>query len=657
MRPRPDTAWQPWELLEAVPRRLYRRASEWRWRPGVRAPSPSDVALRAFCHPAARAGVAQVLRGMAGTVEEVRARAAAASEGRFRVFGMEVVLRSPLDWRRDPLSGDTWADLPARHVRAVAEGRDPRYPWALGRLDGVVALAQGAWLEDGAHRARWLRALEALQQDFLAHNPPGHGVQWSCPMEVALRAQNLAVAHAWVSPWRPERTAVATFGALADHVGFVEAHLEDAGRVPNNHLLGALAGLATVGLLFPGSFPGLAERCCAGLDVQLERQVHADGWSFEGSTAYHRLALELVLVPWTLRLQRGLVPRPPRRLARMFRVVRDLLDGAGRFPQLGDTDSGRSLVLRPRGATDAAFLLPLGAALCGDAGLKRPGDGPSEELAWLGGAPGVERFRRLAACGAGRSRRSGAAGLHVLRAGEAVLAVSAGGHGQRGVGGHNHNDKLGFALHVGDEVLVADPGSGSYTRCGAVRDAFRSVRAHAVPVVDGAEQASLQRPFALGDAPPCRVERLSWVHGCAVLQAVLEGATGQRRTFMLDALARVLVVHDEAHAAGEHLLEVGFPFAHAAVRLREATGDERRRASGWLGVAAGECLVEVSLGPWGRGWLMAEAGVAWRLEPALHADGYGEVRAARRAVASVHFEGVGRVRTCVAWQRGEGTCG
>ena len=659
MRARPDTAWQPWELPGAAARRIHRRAAEWAWRPRSHALDvhAATVPANAFCHPDQRAGVTRLMRQLPGAVEELEARAGAAAEGRVRVFGQEVALRSPLDWRRDPLSGETWPDAPAHAVTAVGEGKDPRYPWALGRLDGLVALGQASWLSEGSARAGRVRALEALQQDFLAHNPPGHGVQWSCPMEVALRAQNLAVAHALVLPWRGPPGARAALNALAAHVDFVKAHLEDAGRVPNNHLLGAQAALATVGMLWPGLFPGLARKACAALDVQLERQVHADGWSFEGSTAYHRLALELLLVPWTLRLQLGRDARAPRRLDRMFRVIRDLVDGAGRMPQAGDTDSGRSLVLRVRAATEAAFLLPVGAALCGDAGLKRPGDGPGEELTWLLGETGHARFERLAARGVGRCRRSDAAGLHVQRAGDAVLVLGAGSHGQRGVGGHNHNDKLGISLHVGGEVLIADPGSGSYTRCRAVRDAFRSVRAHAVPVVDGAEQSSLARAFALGEAPPCRVELFSRARGCTVARARLEGAATMQRTLVLDGVAGVLVVEDEARAAGAHLLEVGFPFAHGRVRLRPATAAERGMASGWLGEPAGEWAVEAALGTGGVGWLLAGRGVAWALEPALYAEGYGEVRAARRAVASARFRDVGRVRTCVAWTRGEGTCG
>jgi len=246
-------------------------------------------------------------------------------------------------------------------------------------------------------------------------------------MEVALRAQNLAVAHALVSPWRSPASAHASFMALSAYVDHVAAHLEDSGRVPNNHLLGAQAATATVGLLWPGAFPGPARRACAALDVQLEQQVHADGWSFEGSTAYHSLALELLLVSWTLRLQLGHDGHLPRRIHRMFRVVRDLMDGAGRIPQAGDTDSGRSLVLRARGATEAAYLLPVGAAPCGDAGLKWPGDCPSEELTWLLGEAGRVHFERLAPRGVARCRRADGAGLHVLRAGEAVLLLSAGG--------------------------------------------------------------------------------------------------------------------------------------------------------------------------------------------------------------------------------------
>ncbi|MBM4379652.1 MAG: hypothetical protein FJ086_10185 [Deltaproteobacteria bacterium] len=183
MRAAPDTDWQHWELPALAARRLHRRVAGWAWRPRLRAPGAvlAPVPAGDFCHAGMRVEVVRRLAGLPGAVEEVEARAAAAAEGRFRVFGQEVALRSPLDRRRDPLSGDTRPDAPARQVAAVGEGRDPRYVWALGRLDGLVALGQGAWLAEPGLRSRRVRALEALQQDFLAHNPPGTACSGPAP--------------------------------------------------------------------------------------------------------------------------------------------------------------------------------------------------------------------------------------------------------------------------------------------------------------------------------------------------------------------------------------------------------------------------------------------------------------------------------------------
>jgi hypothetical protein len=84
-------------------------------------------------------------------------------------------------------------------------------------------------------------------------------------------------------------------GLLATHGLFVEAHLEHTSAVPNNHFVADLVGLLHLGVLFP-ELPGARawrERAADGLVEQMRRQVLDDGFSFEGSTSYHRLATEL----------------------------------------------------------------------------------------------------------------------------------------------------------------------------------------------------------------------------------------------------------------------------------------------------------------------------------------------------------------------------
>ncbi len=197
-----------------------------------------------------------------------------------------------------------------------------------------------------------------------------------------------------------------------------------------------------------------------------------------------------------------------RRLAVLFGATRGLLARGGGVPQIGDADAPRVLALRDRAPADAGNLLPLGAALLNDASLlagRGPGD--AADVAWL---LGPRALAGLAAARAGRRPRSAsfaAAGLHVLRRGPFEVFMSCGPNGQRGVGGHSHNDKLALEVRAHGALAVCDGGTPSTGSDPEVRDAFRSTRAHATVVVDGLEQAPLlrDRPGALPDVAAARL--------------------------------------------------------------------------------------------------------------------------------------------------------
>ena len=53
------------------------------------------------------------------------------------------------------------------------------------------------------------------------------------------------------------------------------------------------------------------------------------------------------------------------------------------------------------------------------------------------------------------------------------------------MGGHSHNDKLSFELHLGGRPVIVDPGMGTYTREPALRNAMRATAAHNTPQLDG----------------------------------------------------------------------------------------------------------------------------------------------------------------------------
>lgn len=597
----------------------------------------------AWCEAGQRASVLEALAALPGATERALERARAALRGQYDVFGTRVCFGEgqPVDWSRDTVSGYRYPVLPVERMRLAQPGVDPKYPWVLGRLDCLVALGQGYWVErEEEARRTYARAFVARTLDFLQGNPVGLGVHWTCAMEVALRAANLAQALVMFSDApearRPE-FLVPVLESLAEHTAWVEAHLEDHGAVPNNHLVSNYVGLLVAGTLFPElpDAPRQVARAVAGLRAQMAAQVHAEGTSFEGSVPYHRLAVELftlaMVVAGGMGVELGL--RYETRLHRMYAASRAWSSEQGLAPQVGDNDSGRVFPFRERDARAQGYLAPLGAALFGDAELA-DGDFP-DEAAWLMGMAGLERFRSLPRARPAESVSFPEGGFHVLRGVGAVVTVSAGAQGQRGVGGHSHNDKLSFELHLDGRPVIVDPGTGTYTREPSVRNAFRSTAAHNTLQVDGLEQAPLEpgRLFALPEAARARVQvfqpgaeldRLTVRHDG---YRVLSSPVGVERTFVLDKRERALGVTDALVGVGLHDVVGRIHLPDREARLKVPSREQLARA---LRVPEAPKRFEplgVELGPAEApvAWVLFAAGVEPRLEPSRYSPGYGLV--------------------------------
>ncbi|SET49807.1 heparinase II/III family protein [Stigmatella erecta] len=600
-----------------------------------------------WCETRQRASVLEALAQLPGATGRALERARVALRQEFDVFGTRIIFGEgkPVDWSRDPVSGYAYPLEDVAQLKLLRPGSDPKYPWVLGRLDSLVALGQGYWVEQAApERARFAQAFVLQTLDFLQANPLGMGVHWTCPMEIALRAANLAQALAMFSE-APEvqrsEFLVPVLGALAEHTAWVEAHLEDQGAIPNNHLLSNYVGLLVTGLLFP-ELPGAPRQvslAVKGLRAQMEAQVHPEGTSFEGSIPYHRLAVELFTLAHAVGCSAGVAlgEAYEARLRGMFAAVRAWCSEQGLAPQVGDNDSGRIFPFRDRADLEHGYLVPLGAALLGD-GTLAGGEFP-DEAAWLLGRPGLERFQALRPAAPPTSVSFPAGGFHVLRGAGAVTTVSAGPQGQGGVGGHNHNDKLSFELHLKGVPVIVDPGTGTYTREPAQRNAFRSTAAHNTLMVDGVEQVAIvpERLFALPEAARARVEmfqagaeldRLTVRHDG---YRTLTSPVGIERTFLLDKRERALAVADRLTGTGSHEVvgRLHLPDTHA--RLRTPSAEEIARA---LRVPEAPRTFEplgVELGPEGaaRALVLFGLGLEPRLDPAGYSPAYGRVEPAR----------------------------
>jgi len=399
----------------------------------------------------------------------------------------------------------------------------------------------------------------------------------------------------------------------------------------------------------------------ARLATELERQVHPDGLSFEGSVPYHRLSLELFTLAYLVDLPRGIAwPVAAReRLSQMFVAARTVCSERGLAPQLGDNDSGRALPLSLREPLDFAYLAPLGAALFDAPVLNAHGEDARDEVAWLLGTGGLKALAAMPEARAPRSRSFSHGGLHVLTGGGAHLVVSAGHQGQGGVGGHSHLDKLSFELHLGGAPMIVDSGTATYTRSPGLRNRMRATAAHNTLSLDGEEQLPLSRErlFALaGDARAQAellvsgrtVERLSVRHdGYRRLRAPVR----VRRSFVLDKREGALCVEDVLEGRGLHGICWRLQLAGLTARLEPVPAPLLARAARAAGGLERLEPRGVRLGREGA-WLLFEEGLRPMLGGALHSPGYGLTGAGMRLTFGAQVVLPRRWRWMAVWDVG-----
>lgn len=583
--------------------------------------------------------------------------------GRLEVFGKEGDLpRLPgalpftsLSWRRIDWEACPWG-----------RGDDPKRHWVVGRLDHVVILSLAALILEGGQEAAAMG--DAALDWALDLSQAPRGVQWSCQMEVALRGANLALAlrilGATQTLERRPGALARLLAALEVHAASVAADLEDTVVIPNNHLVSNLVGLLVMGALAPGlrGCRTLALTHSERFFASILEQTLPDGFTFEGSVGYHRLACELFVLGALASEALGerLPPQAAARLRAMIQASERLVDGCGEAPQIGDADSGQALPFRRRGARDQRHLPSLGRGLFGGrwGGAQR-----SAESTWLfGGAQGdgaTEVRSSPSAWSLDTSLPQG--GIYLLRSRRLSCSVACGPNGTGGTGTHGHNDKLSLEVCVDGVRVVADPGSGVYTSDPALRDRFRGTAWHSTAQVDGAEQQPIppHRTFALPERAHARClewepsfERSRFVGEHRGYLRLPEPVLHQREVILCKE-RHLLSVVDAFLGRGRHLVEVRYliPMPRAQVVVREAFPEE----GGGLELgAAFPWVVEVH--HQGAPVARIGAGVRPLLEEGLHARGYDQMEEA--TVVVIPREGAlpGIVRTCVAVSKltGEG---
>lgn len=506
-----------------------------------------------------RSRVAAIARELPDDVEAVIEAADATRDGTFAFFGDPAVrFPGPIDWNLDPRTGCRWPTKPAARINHRTHHGDAKWIWELNRLQHLPWLAQ-AWLftGDDAYAAAALDQLDS----WLDQNPTGRGIAWRGGFEAGLRAISVAIAvqglrDAPAMTLERYRRIVTMLAESADICWRDRSRFSSA----NNHLLGELAGAATVGILFP-ELSGAQEweRCAlAALAEEAERQVLPDGAGAEQSSIYLMFSAQLLLVPAALLQLRG--DRAPEAVLaaveRSAGFLADLVGDGDPLPRYGDEDGGFALRLHPEPIATLERHLALVDATTGGA-RTAPADLSAR---WLT-APGVARASR-------RPARTGSwyaphGGVVVLRRANQRILMDVGPLGYLSLAAHGHADALAVTVAADGHDLVGDPGTGSYYAEPSWRSAFRRTRMHATVEVDGLDQSVAGGPFMWTRHAVTAVRSIDLVRG--VVEAEHDGYTRlpdpvrHRRYLVAPPDQDWALVLDLVEGAGRHRLRTSWP--------------------------------------------------------------------------------------------------
>lgn len=510
-------------------------------------------------------------RDLSVSTDEKKAIIAEADKSMGKVFnllGSGDVKMDPILWHTDFIHAYSWpkGTYYRNYVQVnLADSADVKVPRELSRCHHFLKLAL-AYRFSG--EKKYAKAIVEQIDNWIDENPLMYSINWGCTMDVGIRAINWIWALSLLWDYETvDRIQIKIKRSLYQHGWFIYRNLEGSVfEYNNNHYFSDIAGLLHVGLLFREDKHGKEWLNFAVKEFcrELRLQILPCGMSYEGSTNYNRLMLELIMPCVVLLRRNGLVVPSDiiARLRSMFDFINNLTMPDGEMPIIGDQDNGRCLPWGVEGINDYTYLMGIGAAFF------REKCWPKAEYniyAAISSEIDRETFDRLG--NAPQSQSSTLyrdAGLCLIRKDDDYLLMNVDNQGfymdDRPGSGHSHSDWLSFVLAIGGQQFFIDPGTYVYSSDPKNRNLFRSTRMHNTIEIDGKSQADIPEKELWFLPRVGRTIVTKWKNTAkeVMIEANhngyqrLSSPVEHQRSVRYDKEVRIYEINDKLSGAGEH---------------------------------------------------------------------------------------------------------
>jgi hypothetical protein len=436
--------------------------------------------------------------------QEIITEANLVLEHQFEVLGSGRVKSDPIQWHTDFKSGFSWPKgtfYKDYQLVDLTNTADVKMPWELSRAHHLLVLGE-AYLVSADEK--YAREIVFQIENWIDENPFLYSVNWTCAMDVSIRAINWMYA---VNMILKSESVADTFiakmmGSIYLHGWYVFHNLEKGFPYSANHYASNVVGLVFMGRLLSDTSNGRTWYTFGRDEYykEVREQVLPSGMHFERSTSYHRLMTELFAYTYFLlkRVNEQLPFDIEYRIKMMFEFVRYSMKPNGHIPLLGDNDDGRLLPFMKSSLSDHRYLLCIDSIAFKNASAKAASQYFSIDAFFILGPDAFTKYtNQLADTSALQSFSFADAGIHVIRNEAFYLCINNSGVSRYGnpqkriVSSHTHADLLSYELSIGNTSFIVDPGTFVYTASAKDRNHFRSTAKHNTVCVDGYDQYTL----------------------------------------------------------------------------------------------------------------------------------------------------------------------
>lgn len=420
----------------------------------------------------------------------------------FDIFGIQITHDNGINWHLDPKTKNEWP----LHFWSSIDIRDgesiggAKFVWEINRLYCLPILGMAyRQTKNKIYGEKIVRLLD----DWLSANPYPMGVNWTSGIELGIRVANLV----WTL------SLLDGFSMLEDDKKninlFIQLHGRHLNRFPsrfssnNNHALAEAFGLFLAGVFFP-HLKGALEWRNFGQEVlerEIERQILADGGSYEYTTTYLSFVIDFFLlyrqVCQFLALDYNQIVN--ERLERSCEYIFSIMDSWGNIPNIGDQDSAILVNFGLGNHANFHSILNTGAHIFHRHEFFQT-TGVDIKTCFL-----VKNAKSNYPQTLANERKnilleeSGLAVIHSQCKGHEIIFIGNGTPlGMPPLYAHGHLDAQSFTLSIGGYEVFVDPGTYLYHCGGKWRYYFRSVAAHNTIRINATDFTDQPGPFMFG---------------------------------------------------------------------------------------------------------------------------------------------------------------